>query len=200
MPAQDFAELLAGAISGDSDAFAELWRTHQSWLLRYLRVVAADQADDIAAETWIDVVRGLGSFRGDENGFRGWLVTIARHKLIDQRRREARRPERLIADYLGVEPTTLQHPETDFIDELSTAQTLRLIATLPPEVAEMVSLRVVVGLDVADVARIVKRRPGTVRVAVHRGLQKLAERLIREEEADADVTLPRAVTLMRRDD
>jgi RNA polymerase sigma-70 factor (ECF subfamily) len=51
---------------------------------------------------------------------------------------------------------------------------LRLVATLPPEQAEMVMLRVVAGLDVATVAELVGKKPGTVRVAVHRALKSLA--------------------------
>jgi RNA polymerase sigma-70 factor, ECF subfamily len=191
----DFDEVLAGAVSGDSAAFTTLWRDHQPMLLRYLRVLAGDQADDIAAETWIDVVRRLGSFRGDDAGFRGWLVTIARHKVIDQRRRENRRRERLVADYTGIEPTTAHDGERDVLERLSTEGALRLIATLPADVAEMVSLRVIVGLDVAEVARIVGRRPGTVRVAVHRGLQRLAAQLL-----TGDVTPGQPPALLGRDD
>ena len=48
--------------------------------------------------------------------------------------------------------------------------------------AEMVMLRVVAGLDVAQVATIVGRLPGTVRVTVHRALKKLAQEL-RDQQA-----------------
>jgi RNA polymerase sigma-70 factor (ECF subfamily) len=195
----EFEQVLASAIAGDSTAFTRLWRDHQPILLRYLRVLAGDQADDIAAETWVDVVRRLGSFRGDEAGFRGWLVTIARHKLIDHRRRESRRPERLVADYTGIEPVTTQDGERILIDQLSTEAALRLIATLPSDVAEMVALRVIADLEVAEVARIVGRRPGTVRVAVHRGLQRLAGQLL-TEAAPRDVTAARPAALLGRDD
>jgi RNA polymerase sigma-70 factor (ECF subfamily) len=39
-------------------------------LLRYLRVIAPDAAEDIAAKTWLQVVRGLPGFRGDESHWR----------------------------------------------------------------------------------------------------------------------------------
>jgi RNA polymerase sigma-70 factor (ECF subfamily) len=195
----EFEQVLASAIAGDSTAFTRLWRDHQAMLLRYLRVLAGDQADDIAAEAWVDVVRRLGSFRGDEAGFRGWLVTIARHKLIDHRRRESRRPARLVADYTGIEPVTTQDGERILIDQLSAEAALRLIATLPSDVAEMVALRVIADLDVAEVARIVGRRPGTVRVAVHRGLQRLAGQLL-TGQLPRDVTAARPAALLGRDD
>jgi len=52
-----------------------------------------------------------------------------------------------------------------------------VVATLPPDQAEAVALRVVAGLDVDRVAEIMRKRPGTVRVLTHRGLRRLAERL-----------------------
>ena len=54
---------------------------------------------------------------------------------------------------------------------------MALIATLPPDQAEVIMVRVVAGLDVAEVARMLGKRPGTVRVLAHRGLRRLAERL-----------------------
>jgi transposase-like protein len=48
------------------------------------------------------------------------------------------------------------------------------LASLPPLQADVVMLRVVAGLDTGAVARLVGRSPGAVRVAVHRGLRRLA--------------------------
>lgn len=195
MTSGGFEELLAGAIAGDAVAFGQLWRDTNPMLLRYLRVTAGDRADDLAAETWLDVVRRLPSFGGNQAGFRGWLVTIARHKMIDEKRRAARRPERLVADYTGIEPAAGRDTWTVVAEGLSTEAALQLIATLPADVAEMVSLRVIIGLDVAEVARIVGRRPGTVRVAVHRALHRLAEELVAR-----DVTPAQPPALLGRDD
>ena len=57
---EDFAALLTAAQGGSEQAFSVLWRDANPALLRYLRVVAAEYADDVAAETWVQVVRGLG--------------------------------------------------------------------------------------------------------------------------------------------
>jgi RNA polymerase sigma-70 factor, ECF subfamily len=59
----------------------------------------------------------------------------------------------------------------------STRAALALVAELPADQAEVVALRVLGGLDVAEVARIVGKRPGTVRVLAHRGLRRLARRV-----------------------
>jgi RNA polymerase sigma-70 factor (ECF subfamily) len=58
----------------------------------------------------------------------------------------------------------------------STRAALALVAEPPADQAEVVALRVLGGWEVAEVARIVGKRPGTVRVPAHRGLRRLAER------------------------
>ena len=50
----------------------------------------------------------------------------------------------------------------------------------PRDQAEVILLRVVGGLDVGEVAAIVGKRPGTVRVLQHRGLRRLAEEIARD--------------------
>src|SRR5580692_5751499 len=92
----DFERLLMLAKKGNEDAFASIWRTFQPGLLRYLRVIGGQAADDLAADTWLQVTRKLSSFEGDDKAFRAWLYTIARHRHIDWRRQTTRRKESLV--------------------------------------------------------------------------------------------------------
>ncbi len=188
-----FDTVLSAAVAGDRTAFAELWRANHPMLLRYLRVVCGDSAEDVASDTWLRAIAALASFHGDESGFRGWLVVIARNRARDLQRCEARRRERLTADPVE-DPRMWSADSADLaVENRATAAALRLVAGLPPDQAELVMLRVVVGLDVADVAGITGRSPGSVRVAVHRALKVLAGRI-----APA-VTHARPQTLGRRD-
>lgn len=173
MHGREFGRLLREAQSGDADAFAVLYREAQPMLLRYLRVAAEPgTAEDVAAETWLSVLRGLPDFKGDESGWRGWLLTTARRRAIDAGRLRAR------SETLPLEPGDEPQPgpaaETVALGNLDTAAALRLVATLPPQQAEAVVLRVVAGLEPKQVAKILGCTPGAARVAVHRGLQRLA--------------------------
>jgi RNA polymerase sigma-70 factor (ECF subfamily) len=173
----DFPAVLRAAARGDELAFGRLWRDLQPRLLRYFMVVAPGVAEDLASETWLGVVRGVARFKGDEPAFRAWVFTIARHELIDWRRRAARRAtEDLSAAGLEERPAP-DDPAAAALEGLSTRAALAVIATLPPDQAEAVVLRVVAALDVERVAAIMGKRPGTVRVLTHRGLRRLAERL-----------------------
>src|SRR5689334_25215636 len=88
----EFPEVMRAAVRGDETAFARLWRDNQPPLLRYLRVVTGDNPDDVASEVWLEVARGLERFHGGEGEFRGWLFTLARRRVIDLHRYNARRP------------------------------------------------------------------------------------------------------------
>jgi RNA polymerase sigma-70 factor (ECF subfamily) len=168
------ADALTAALGGDEAGFETLWLAFQPALLRYLRVVVGDAAEDVASETWLQAARDLSRFRGDLAGFRVWLFRIGRHRGIDDRRRARRRTEEPY-DPAGQEPlATSRDAASDAIEQLGTEWALSVIASLPPDQAEAVMLRVVAGLDVRQTAEVLGKRPGAVRVAAMRGLRKLA--------------------------
>jgi RNA polymerase sigma-70 factor, ECF subfamily len=172
-----FPDLLAAAQGGEEQAFAVLWRDLQPAVLRYFQVAAAQAAEDLAADTWMSVIRGLGRFRGDERAFRAWVFTVARHRAIDWRRQAARRPTSVVPMEQLAERPAPDDPVLQVLEGQSTRAALALVAELPADQAEVVALRVLGGLEVAEVARIVGKRPGAVRVLAHRGLRRLAERV-----------------------
>jgi RNA polymerase sigma-70 factor (ECF subfamily) len=170
-----FGDTLARAHGGDEAAFACLFRDVHPVLLRYLRVIAPE-AEDVAGDSWLQVVAGLAGFRGEEQAFRAWLFTIARHRAADAGRSRARRP----AVPLGTSGAAEQLVSADTADLALEAASARAVmaliaSSLPRDQAEIIMLRVVAGLDAGDVARIVDKTPGAVRVAAHRGLRRLAD-------------------------
>ena len=179
----DFADAIDAARQGDQRALTSLWRELQPALLRYLRAVEPGAAEDIASDTWLEVTRRLDRFSGDERDFRGWLFTIARHRLIDSRRRAARHRTAPVA-WIPERPG-LDDPAADVLADLSTEESVRLVSQLPREQAEAVLLRVLAGLETEQVAKILNKQPGNVRVLSHRGLRNLARRLA---PADIDVS------------
>ena len=168
-----FGDTLAKAQAGDEAAFACIFRDVQPALLRYLRMIAPDP-EDVAGDTWVQVVAGLKGFRGEEQAFRAWLFTIARHRAADAGRSRTRRPAVPLETSEAAELLTSPDTADLALEAVSSRAAVSLIATLPREQAEIIMLRVVAGLDNADVARIVRKSPGAVRVAAHRGLRRLA--------------------------
>ena len=162
-PRTAFSSVLTAAKTGAEWALASLYGEFQPRLLRYFRAQAPSEAEDLAAETWIDAARALSRFEGDESAFGRWLFTIAHRRLVDLRRRAGRRREEPVA--------------AESIPEPGETEALACLADLPPAYAEIVLLRVVGGFDSNEVAQIVGRKPTTVRVMQKRALERLAQLL-----------------------
>ena len=180
-------EALIGARAGDEAGFLVLWEALQPRLLRYLRVIGCDDVDDVAGETWLQVVRDLRKFKKDSaDEFRAWLFTIARHRAIDAARSRRRLRDKMLADALNPPTTTGNPVEDEVFHELSTRQAIAMVAGLSKDQAEVVALRVIAGLDTDAVARMLRKSPGAVRVALHRGLRALSDdpRIQQIEEVD----------------
>jgi RNA polymerase sigma factor (sigma-70 family) len=172
------------AQEGDEAAFAVAYRLVHPGLLGYVRGLVGDEAEDVAAEAWLEIARDLGRFRGDGAGFRGWTATIARHRALDhlRRQRSRPRPSGFEQDLLDLPGNRSTHDQA--LEAISTQQALALIAGLPQDQAEAVLLRVVVGLTAPVAARVLAKRPGAVRTATYRGLKKLAQQLRAPSVAD----------------
>jgi RNA polymerase sigma-70 factor, ECF subfamily len=166
-------DALARARAGDEAGFLELWRSLQPRLLRFLRVIGCDDPDDVASETWLHVVRDLARFSGGDEDFRRWLFAIGRNRAIDAARARSRRPATPSSSGLDILADD-QLVEDQVLDGMSIRGAVAIVARLSPDQAEAVALRVIAGLDTPDVAKILGKSAGAVRVALHRGLKALA--------------------------
>jgi RNA polymerase sigma-70 factor (ECF subfamily) len=191
----DFRGTLQGAQRGDEEAFARLWREFQPGLLRYLRIKAAPVAEDLAADIWVRALRALPGFEGDEQGFRGWLYTTARNRLTDWYRSGERRIDVIEHASLVVLPSAT-NVEDEADEHSATDRAVAMIGELPPDQAEAVMLRIVVGMDVARVADLMGRTPGSVRVLCHRGLKRLEQRLLETVNAGSAAPPPPGGTVV----
>jgi RNA polymerase sigma-70 factor, ECF subfamily len=169
-----FTVILTDAQGGDEEAFAFLFRAIQPVLLRYLRVIAPEAAEDVAGQTWLQVVAGLAGFRGGEEAFRAWLFTIARHRAIGAGRARARHHTITLDQHESELRLAAPDASELALEAISTRAVLASLSALPRDQAEIILLRVVAGLSVQDVARMVGKSPDAVRAAAHRGLRRLA--------------------------
>jgi RNA polymerase sigma-70 factor (ECF subfamily) len=170
-------EHLRRALEGDEAAFVVLYRGVHPNLVRYLRVLVGQAAEDVAAETWAQACRDLRRFHGGLEDFRAWIARIGRNRAIDHLRAERRRPVLPLPLDDMPEPGHADAAETAAVEAAATRAAIALIRTLPPDQAEAVLLRAVLGLDAASAGAVLGKRPGAVRTAAYRGLRTLAERL-----------------------
>ena len=170
-------EALSKAKAGDEAGFLLLWDALQPRLLRYLQVVGCDDVDDVAGETWLQVVRDLPKFKKDSaDEFCAWLFTIARHRAIDAARSRKRFIDRILTAGPAQPTVSAGNPvEDEVLLQLSTQQAIAMVAALSKDQAEVVALRVLAGLNTEAVARLLRKSPGAVRIALHRGVRSLSD-------------------------
>jgi RNA polymerase sigma-70 factor (ECF subfamily) len=178
--------LVAAARSGDADAWEALYRRAYPRLFAYARrrLASDDAARDAVSETMARAVRGLGRYRAEGDGFDAWLSGIVRHVVLDAQRAGARRTARL--DGVGALPDVASSedgPEERLLGSLEAASMRAAFALLSDADRELLELRVVLGLSSDEVATALGKRPGAVRMAQARALDRL--RALLTETPDA---------------
>ncbi len=167
-------DALRAAQAGDEAGLTTLFRVFQPRLLRYLRSREPRLADDLAADTWLAVAQRLGSFEGDSTDFAGWLFSIARRRMTDARRTASRRRTDPVAETADYATVSTEHLA---MENMSAQQAIALItAAVTDDQAEVLLLRTLGDLSVEQVAEVLNRTPGWVRITQHRATKRLAAR------------------------
>jgi DNA-directed RNA polymerase specialized sigma24 family protein len=147
---EDFSRTLEAAREAQEWAWRALYADLAPSVLGYLRWRGVVEAEDVTAEVFLQVVRDLGSFRGDQRDFRSWVFVIAHHRLVDERRQRARLTQQRIRS---------------------------VIEQLAPDQATVLLLRVLGDLTVDEVAGVMGKSPGAVKALQRRGLRSLTRAL-----------------------
>jgi len=177
-PGDDFEEVIAAARLGAEWALVALYRSTQPGLIRYLYAHAPGEEEDLASEVWLQVAQSLAGFEGGREGFRRFVFTIARRRVVDYRRQRARRRTDPADNRTMGDLRDRANTEVSALERVGGGEAVaRILALLPAEQAEVILLRVVAGLSVAEVAQVIGRRPAAVSVLQHRALRRLADRL-----------------------
>jgi len=171
----DLEDALAESARGDEAALTLVYRELNPRLLRYLRHHAGPVAEDLAAEVWLALAPQLDGFRGTFEQFRALMFTVARRRVVDEYRRKRRTPTRAPLDDAR-ELADGSDTEAVAVEQLTTQGAVeRLVRRLPADQAEIVLLRTLGDLDVEQVAQIVGKSKGAVRIAQHRALRRLQQ-------------------------
>ena len=194
-------ELVARALKGMPDAWAELVHRHHAAVFRaaHAALVSRADADDAAQEAWIAAWKALGEFRG-HSAFRTWLLTIAWRKALDRRRGVAGWMRMLRIEPGGdddgraVEPTaTGIDAETSAVDRTERARLKALIKGLPSAHRDALLLVATQELTYVEAAAVLDVPVGTVKWRV-----SVARRMLRERmQRHADRHRPSALDFRR---
>lgn len=165
--------LAAAAAASDEGAFEQLVRRHTPALYAgALRLTGSEQtAQDVVQDAWLSAWLHLPGFRG-QSQVRTWLVRITTTKALNA----LRRPVRTVPLEAVPEPAT-RSTEQDVEQRERAAAVRAAIAALPARQREAVVLRDLEGLSYEQVADVLDCSVGSVKSALFRGRQALADAL-----------------------
>ncbi len=173
----DHDALLEDARTGDPTAWRHVHDELAPAVAGYLRLQGARDVDDLVSEVFLGVFRGLPSFDGTWERFRSWVFVIAHHRLVDERRRSARRVEATLPEGADV---AAAGPEDEALDQVATAGVVARCAALPPDQRDVLLLRIIGDMTVEQVADALGKTPGAVKALQRRGLARLHQILTSE--------------------
>ena len=159
----------------DTIALAQLYRLHYQAIAGHVkrRVGNRPDVDDLVADTFLTMVRYLPRFRWTGVPFRVWLYRLA----TNQVNKWAKRQRRWAIRQLGAETTSRNETERSSNDEVERVRLAML--TLAPRHQSVLSLYYLEEMPIADVARVIGCRVGTVKSRLARGrdaLRRLLEK------------------------
>lgn len=181
-----FDEIRSAAAEGAEWAWEQLYRDLAPGLLKFITAHGAADPEDCLGEVFIHMVGRLDSFAGDEAQFRAWAFTIARHQLIDQWRRDARRPVHTDRDVVAAADrlTPVEPEESAAIQRAAVDQ---ILSGLNPTQRSVVLLRFLHQFSIPETAAIMGKSEGAIRVLQHRALHTL-RRTLADQPKDAWLT------------
>ena len=178
----DEKEIIARAAGGDEEAFARLYERYFDRIYRYiyLRVDNQTEAEDLTQEVFVKALVAIDSYRWRSLPFGSWLFRIAHNHVVDHFRMIGKRG----TTAWNEDAIHIEQPNPAAIAErqLESRDLRHKIEKLPPAQREVISLRFWGELSVAEVAKVLGKRPGTVKALQHGGIVALKKMFSAESE------------------
>jgi RNA polymerase sigma-70 factor (ECF subfamily) len=178
-------ELVRRAQEGDKQAIGELYRVHVDVIYRYIwaRVRDDSLAEDLTAQVFLKALEGLPTYEPSGKPFVAWLYRIAYARIVDHWRKLERRVEVPLEETL---PSREPRPEDLLEFEADWIMAMELLAQLTDDQQDVVILRFIGEMSLADVAQTVGKTVGATKALQYRALATLARLL--EERRGSDPT------------
>ena len=179
-PEFDEFAIVEAAKSGDQSALTRLYEHYLPKVYRYVatRLPTSEDAEDVTEEIFLRIISNLGSFTWRGLPFGAWVFRIARNELVSHVRKQK---SRLVAAELT---EYIPDPSPDYTEQVENELTFQVVrkamTRLPEAQRQVVALRFVAGLTVAETAEALKKTENNVKVLQHKAIAKLQLLLSRD--------------------
>ena len=170
--------LVEWAADGNVEAFGELYSIYLDQIYRYVFYQVRDRmtAEDLTEEIFVKAWKALGKYKQKNSPFSAWLYRIAHNHVTDYFR--TRRQLQALEEEI---PDTVVGPEQEVEEKLMQEELSEAISYLPPKQRQVIILKFIEGLDNQEIAQIMRKSQGAIRVMQMRALRALRQILTSEE-------------------
>ena len=177
----DEATLVQRAIGHDAEAFGRLYDMHVDRVYRhiYYRVGNEHDAEDLTQQVFLKAWQAIHRYKKTASPFIAWLMTVSHNLVVDfyrTRKDKAYLEAEVLANGSASSPE--QATEASFEQQ----RLRRAILQLGSDEQQVVILRFIEGFEFAEIASLIKKKEGNVRVILHRALVKLRNILEKEQK------------------
>jgi RNA polymerase sigma-70 factor, ECF subfamily len=174
--------------TGESLDFDALYAAYRSAVYRFFfqQLGDAQEAEDLTATTFSKALASRNRYR-EQGRLTAWLFGIARHTLLDARRRA--RPRIDLARVATALADPAPSPEARALQSEQARQLHELLQYLPADQQEALILRFFGDLGIGEIAARMGRSTGAIKMLIYRAMAQLRERYRQAEQAAAHIVL-----------
>jgi len=158
----------------DSEFFSLVYRTYASQVLGYLTARGVEDPEAVMQDVFLAVLPRLETVSGGVQGLRTFIFSVAHARMVDDHRRQSRAPAKLPFD-AELDLREESSAEAEALERVSPSEVLGLLQGLLDEQKEVLTLRIIGGLTVDQVAAVMGKSPGAVKQLQRRALNRLRE-------------------------
>jgi RNA polymerase sigma-70 factor (ECF subfamily) len=170
-------KLILEAKNGSEYAFGQLYELYFDKLFKfiYYRVSHKEVAEDLTEDVFIKAWTSIKTVK--EDSFSGWLYQIAKNKVIDYYRQK-----KTVVDIEDIE--NILESDVNLSEATNTVLDQKLFRTvlkqLTPEQQIIIKLKFIEDMDNLEIAELISKSEGSIRVVQHRAILKLQELIIKQ--------------------
>ncbi|HLA18621.1 MAG TPA: sigma-70 family RNA polymerase sigma factor [Dehalococcoidia bacterium] len=173
----DDSELIACAARGDREAFGALYERYVFRVFRHVYYLTSDPhtAEDLTAQTFLNALEAIPRYQMRGVPFLAWLLRIA-YNLTVNHRKVRRNGTTQLPEGLEIEGTTYS-PEASCEAKADGERVWEGVRRLRDDQRQVIVMRFIDGLSYPDIARVLGKSIGAVRVIQYRALCALRRKL-----------------------
>jgi RNA polymerase sigma-70 factor, ECF subfamily len=171
---REVESLVGRAASGDTGAFGRLYDIYADRIYRhiYYRTSNVEDARDLTQEVFIKAWGGLAKYKRTKTPFLGWLFTISHNRVIDYYR--TKKDHTYLNDAILMEDPD-RNPDKMIENQFDRQEVRRAILKLPEEQQQVIMMSFIEGFEYREIATVLNKSEGNIRVIVFRALKKMRE-------------------------